>query len=132
MASGIATYLQNALVQHCFGGTALTQPGLTTKGHLFIEMRTGTITDDSTHGSAATGIARVECDTWTITNNQAKNTNALTFGTTSAAETLTGFVIFDNSTGGNELVWGSLTSNQTTAIGNEVTIAAQALTVTIT
>ncbi len=118
-------YLENALLNHAFKGTALTQPT-----HLYVMLCKSTILDAST-GTTAPGqvsggaYARVQCDSWDAASGGATaNTNVVTFPqATSNWGTITDFAIVDNATGGNIYAYGKLTTPKNVQTGDTLKFA---------
>ena len=79
--------------------------------------------------SVANGYAR-QPQTFTVTGNVATGVAALTFGpdTTAAWGTVTDFSLWDAATGGNCIWVGTVGSPVTYAVGDSATVAAAALT----
>src|ERR1051325_4951084 len=127
MSGSLSNYAAKKLVEELLGGVAYTSAG-----HCYLALAT-TLPDDTTTGSTIvetdyTSYARTEIGTG---NNQTDafnaatgtttatvtNKNAVTFPAATGASTnpIVGVAVIDASSGGNILVWASVTS---TAIAN--------------
>lgn len=68
---------------------------------------------------------------WTVSGDQATNTVEIDFGTaTGSWGTITHFALFDASSGGNMLHFGSVTTSKSVGNGDPVKFPASTLTVT--
>jgi len=131
-AASMTDYLETALINHVFRGTAYTAPS-----NLYISLHTAACSDSST-GTEVTGgsYARVAVaagtGTWAATssgNGTTSNVSVITFTTPTAGWlTVTHFGIFDASTSGNQLVCAALTTSKTINSGDTVTFPASSLT----
>ncbi len=117
-------------------GDAAGLRGSSAAGNLHIALFT-TAPTDSTAGTEAnyTGYARVAVvrsgSGWTIAGNQASNAAAVTFGAcTAGSNTITSFGIMTAATGGDLLLYGTLTANLAVSTGITPQFAIGALTVT--
>ena len=139
----MSNYLENALIDHVFRGTAFTAPT-----HLYIALYTAAPTDASsitTSECAGGGYARKIIDpgttNWANTQNSGTGASNDTTGTTrnragvvfDAATgswgTLTHFAIVDSASGaGNQIFWGPLDASIAPENHDVVTVAAGALT----
>lgn len=77
-----------------------------------------------------------QVSTWVAidANGQTKNAGTLVFpanGNASASVTVTHAAIYDAATAGNRLLYGPLASPKTLAVGDVLSFAANALTITI-
>lgn len=141
---------ENQLLLHLFNNSAIANvgdgaglPAAATPGSFWVRLYTSAVTvDDSTIGtecaytgyvSGGVAVARSGSG-WTVTNNTADNTSAITFGAcTAGSETIRYFAIWkDNSTGtdSHRLYWGQLTSDLAVSSGITPEFAAGALDVT--
>lgn len=140
--SAMSDYMENKLVDHIFRATAYTAPAT-----LYIGLLTAA-PSDSGGGTEVTGgsyarasvtpsVANFKSTNGTTsgassgTGGLTSNANSITFATPSAGwGTVTHFGIYDASTTGNLLFWGSLGTSKTINSGDTVSFAADALTVT--
>lgn len=94
----------------------------------------GTASSDTglTGEPSGNGYAR-QSVTFTVTGDQAANSTTPTFGPSTGAGwgTLTHVGVFDASTGGNLIAHGPLTASITNNVGNTHTVAASAVTLTM-
>ena len=128
-------YLEDNIIKHLFRTGSFTKPT-----SLYVALFTAA-PSDSGGGTevSATGYARVANNpadgAWAATsgtNGLTSNVGAINFGTWSTGPTtVTHFGIFDASTSGNLIVWGSLTSSKTVNAGDSFSIPAGSLTVTV-
>lgn len=134
--SAMSDYLENNLVLHLFRTGSFTKPGA-----LWVALYTAT-PSDAGGGTEVSGgtYARVQCGpsdaTWNATSGtdgHTDNVAAITFPTPTANWGVVGwFGIFDNSSGGNLLFWGALTTPKTINNGDPAPyFAAGALDVTL-
>lgn len=138
MAGSKSDYLEQKLLDHVLGGAdytrvatvyvaAFTAAPSDTGGGTEVVTTGGTayarvaVTNNSTNFPAATGTSPA-----TKTNGTAINfpVAGASWGTVVAA------AIFDASTGGNLLYWGTLTANKTIDINDQLTFAASSITIT--
>lgn len=125
MAGSLSNYAENKLLDHVLGTTTYTKP--TTYVALYTVAPT-----DSTSGTEVTGgsYARV-AGTWDASSGGAsQNSGNLDF-TSMPACTVVAVGILDNSTGGNLLLYGTLTANKTLDAGDTLRIATGDLDITI-
>lgn len=122
----MTNYLENALINHVLRNSAYTSPAAVYLG-LFTAApgEAGGGTEVS-----AGGYARQAVTFGAPSDGATDNTGALTFGPASASwGTVTHFAIFDNSSGGNMLLYGSLAASKAVGDGDSVTVATGALDV---
>lgn len=120
--SAMSDYLEVELRKHIFRTGSFTKPTA-----LYVALFTAN-PSDSGGGTEVSGgsYARVQRDpldaNWTgasSTDGLTDNAAAITFPTPTANwGTITGFGIFDASSGGNLLIWGALTTNKTVNNGD--------------
>lgn len=140
--SAMSDYLENKLVDHLFRATAYTAPAT-----LYVGLLTAAPSDAGGGTEVATGsYARVAVTSgvsaWKSTNNTTsgassgtggvtRNAAAITFPTPSATwGTVTHFGIYDATTAGNLLFYGSLTISKTINQSDTVSFPADSLTIT--
>lgn len=129
--AAISNYLEEKIVDHYLRGVASTAPA--TVYLALFESDPGE--DGAGTETAYTGYAR-EAATWTALDGagQTKNVGVVTFdanGNASAAVTVTHAAIFDSLTTGNMLFYGPLAAPKTLAVGDVLSFAANALTLTL-
>jgi len=127
MANNLTDYGENQLLVWQLTTTAITRPTA-----WYLAVGTGNTDITLTGEPSGNGYTR-QSVTFTVTNDTAENSGAITFGpnTTSNWGTMASVAIFDASTGGNCLWAGSLTDAKAIAVGDSLTIAAGALTVSL-
>lgn len=131
--AGKSDYLENAILDHILGG-----PDYTRAATVYVALFTVTPLDTGSGGTEVVGnnYSRVS-----VTNNNTNwpaasggtktNGTAITFPTASGTwGTIVSFGIYDASTSGNLLYFGSLSTAQTVVNGNTVSFAASSLTIT--
>lgn len=143
--AAMSDYLEGALINHIFRGTAYTGPA-----NIHVGLLTAAPTDSTagTEVSATnTNYARVAVSTaggtnWAAAsggNGTTSNVNAITFGTPTAPGSggvnwgsITHFALYDAGTAGNMLFYGALSGAKTVNAGDAApSFAAGALTVQI-
>lgn len=127
LGGAYTNYLANALLDHCLGTAALTQPA-----GRFAKFHIGDPGLDAT-GNVAGETARADCGTFNAASAGA-TANAATVGLTnvSTAETWSHVSIWDTvgPAGGNPLLQGALTVSKTLQVGDDAEFAAGELDVT--
>jgi hypothetical protein len=129
-----SNYLENALLDHCFGLTTYTGPTNT-----YVALGTDSPPNDTTFtevtGNAYARVAVTNNTTnWpNASSGQKSNGAAVTFptATPSGWGTVTCFAIYDNSPGGNQLGWGGLSVSKTVNAGDTPSFAIGALLITL-
>jgi hypothetical protein len=125
--AGFSTYLQQKVLDHVNGKTSYTMP--TT----YVALFTANPTDAGGGTEAAyTGYARVATSgLWNAASGtSATNSGAVTFGAcTAGSSTVTGFGLYDASSAGNLLYWGTCSLSVSSGITPQ--FAAGALTITL-
>ena len=117
--SAASNYLENKVLDHVLKNTAYSQPsslyvGLftNTSGNAATNLEAGTLTDEvSTSGTA---YARQAATFAAASGGTAATSATITFPTATASfGTITHVAVLDNSTGGNCLFWGAVTTSKT-------------------
>jgi hypothetical protein len=126
MAGNLTNYLENKLIDHFLGTTSYTMPAA-----VYIGLFTVAPTDagggtEVTGGSYARQAATFSAASSGATSN---DTNIDFTGMPSATTVAIG--IFDASTSGNMLLYGTLTTNKTTDAGDTLRIATGDLDISI-
>ena len=129
--SAFSNYLEEKIVEHFLRNTSVGSP--TSVYLALFESDPGE--DASGTETSYTNYAR-QVSTWTAldANGQTKNAGALTFpanGNASASVTITHAALFDAATVGNMLLKGPLANPKTLAVGDVLSFAANALTLTL-
>ena len=125
MAGNLTNYLENKLLDHFLGTTPYTKPTV------YVGLFTVAPTDagggtEVTGGSYARQTAAFSAASSGTTSNSAN----IDFTGMPAATTVA-IAIFDASTSGNMLVYGTLTTNKTTDAGDTLRIATGDLDISI-
>lgn len=120
-------FLETEVLDHVFGGNAYTAPGTLYTGlYTAAPSDTGGGTELSGNGYARQATA------FTVTGNTASNTDAEEWATaTGSWGTITHVGVFDASTGGNLMAYGTLTASKTIATGDVFRIPAGDLDITL-
>lgn len=125
MAGSLTNYAENKVLDHVLGTTAFTKP--TTYVALYTVAPT-----DSSAGTECTGsgYARIVGAWDASTGGASSNSGNLDF-TNMPACTVVAVGILDNSTGGNLLVYGTLSASKILDAGDTLRIATGDLDITI-
>lgn len=125
MAGSLSNYAENKVLDHVLGTTTFTKP--TTYVALYTTAPT-----DSSAGTEVTGgsYARI-AGAWDAASGGASSNSGNLDFTGMPACTVVAVGILDNSTGGNLLIYGTLTSNKTLDAGDTLRIATGDLDITI-
>jgi hypothetical protein len=124
-------YLEGRIVEHFLRNNTVASPAT-----IYLALfETNPGEDGSGTETAYTGYAR-QTSTWTALDGagQTKNVASVTFpanANASASATITHAAIFDAATIGNVLLYGPLASSKTLAVGDVLSFAANALTLTL-
>ncbi len=129
---GISNFLSNALLDHTFKNTAYD----TTAG-IYVALKNGNPTDDNSGGTepSAGAYARVNLETWVAASGATaatENNGAITFPQASAGwGTVDYFMLFDESSGGNMLIYGVLDNSRNIGLNDTPSFASGALDITM-
>lgn len=123
-------YTENKLLDHLIGPAAYTKPTL------YLALFTAAPTDagGGTEVSIAnwTNYARKTVAFAAASAGSCANSAVVDFGTVSGTgATITHWAIFDDASKGNMLLRGDFGTSQTTSTGNQVTVPAGAITVSL-
>lgn len=128
--SAFSNYLENEILDWVNGGAFPTQPSAT-----WVQLFNGSPTETGLSGTGLYSRIAVAAGGWTTTTGATAtitNTAAITITTAaSSATSADNFGIFDNSTSGNLLFYGPLSTGKSIAIGDEVKFNASSLTIRI-
>ena len=126
MAGNLSNYLENKLIDHFLGTTSFTMPAAVYVGLYTVAP------DDTGGGTQVTGgsYAR-QTATFTASSSGATSNSANIDFAGMPATTVVAIGIFDASTAGNLLLWGTLTVNKTTDAGDTLRIATGDLDISI-
>lgn len=133
--SAASNYLENKVLDHVLKVAAYTQPaslyvGLftNTSGNAATNLEAGTLTDEVSGGSYARKAATFAA----ASGGTAATSATITFDTASASwGTITHVAIMDNSTSGNVLFWGAVTTSKTIDSGDTFQITSGNLTISL-
>jgi len=138
----MSDYLENKLIDHIFRATAYTAPttiyvGLLTAAPNDAGGGTEVSGNNYSRASLAASVSNWKSTNGTTsgassgTGGSTSNASAITFATPSASwGTVTHFGLYDAASGGNLLLYGSLTTSKTINNGDTVSFAIDAITVT--
>lgn len=126
--AGFTNYLEHAVLDHVFGGSAYTQPTVWTG--LWNTAPTDTSTTGEVSGS---GYTRIRSTTWVAASSgQTANSTAIAFPTASGSwGTVEYFALCTSSAAGSVLAYSSLTASKTIASGDSVTFSTGAIVITL-
>ena len=129
--TAFSNYLEQQIVEHFLRNNGITSP--TTVYLALFESDPGE--DGSGTETSYTNYARLAA-TWTALDGsgQTQNTGSISFaanGNASASVTITHAAIFDALTTGNMLLYGPLATSKVLAVGDVLSFAANALTLTL-
>jgi hypothetical protein len=126
MAGNLTDYLENKLLDHFLGTTAYTSPAAVYVGLFTVAP------SDAGGGTEVTGgsYAR-QAATFTAAASGATSNDTNIDFTGMPAATTVAIGIFDASTSGNMLLYGTLTTNKTTDAGDTLRIATGDLDISI-
>lgn len=137
MAGSMSDYAENKLLDHLLGKTSFTMPA-----NVYAALCTTVPTDASTGATLVeatyTGYARKQIAAGDLNAASAgvvTNANPITFAAcTAGSSTVVGVAIVDNATtgAGNVLAWSDVTSHVIDTSNTPATIAAGALSLTLT
>jgi hypothetical protein len=128
--TALSNYAENKILDHLFKNTSYTSPSA------YIGYFNNAITDDSVPTEVTgNGYARVQIDglMGSAASGSISNTSAITFPAASGGDhgTVVAIAIFDASSSGNMLAYGTLTSSKTISDGDQLNIAIGNLTISI-
>lgn len=126
MAGNLTNYLENKILDHFLGTTAFAMPTPVYVGLFTVAPTDSTGGTEVTGGSYARQTAVFSASSAGATSNSAN----IDFTGMPAATTLA-VALFDASTSGNMLVYGTLTTNKTTDAGDTLRIATGDLDISI-
>lgn len=126
MAGNLSDYLENKLIDHFLGTASYTMPS-----NIYVALYT-VAPSDAGGGTEVTGgsYARQAATFDAAASGATSNDSNIDF-TNMPAATVVAIGIFDASTSGNLLLYGSLTTNKTTDAGDTLRIATGDLDISI-
>lgn len=123
-------YLENKVLDHVTGKTSYTKPTSYVALYTAAPSDAGGGTEVS--GGSYARVATAGADWNAASSGSVSNAAALTFPTASGSwGTVTHFGLFDASTTGNLLAWGSLTTSKSVGSGDTAQFAIGSLTLTL-
>lgn len=133
--SAASNYLENKVLDHVLTATSYTAPGtrylglfLNTSGNAAANLEAGTLTDEVSGGS----YSRQSVTFGAASSGQSATNATVTFPTASGNwGTITHVAIMDQSTGGNVLFWGAVTTSKTIETGDTFQVTSGNLTVSL-
>lgn len=133
--SAASNYLENKLLDHVLTATSYTAPGTrylglftNTSGNAATNLEAGTLTDEVSGGSYTR-----KAVTFAAAASGTSATNAtVTFDAATANwGTVTHVAVMDNSSGGNVLFWGAVTTPKTIENGDTFQVSSGNLTISL-
>ena len=125
--SAFSNYLENKILLHVLSNTSYTSP--TT---VYLGLHTADPTDAGSGTEVSGGSYARQSFASTVSGNAASNTSAIEFPTATGSWGTIGWVgVWDNSTGGNLLFHGALTTSKTIASGDVFRVPAGDLDITL-
>lgn len=118
----LADYLEDKLVDHVCGGAAFTQPAAR-----YVKLHIGNPGEACTSNAAAE-TTRKAATFGASSAGTATTTSTLSWTSYPAAETVTHFSMWDASTAGNALGYGSLDASHAMQIGDTLNITSLTFT----
>jgi hypothetical protein len=135
--SAASDYTENKVLDHALGTASWTQPttvylGLftNTSTNAATNLEAGTLTDEVTTSGSAYG--RQSIAFGSASSGSASNSATVTFdAATSNWGTITHVAVMDNSTGGNVLFWGAVTTSKTIESGDTFQVSSGNLSISL-
>jgi len=126
MAGNLSNYLEDKLIDHFLGTTTFTKPSA-----VYVALYTVAPSDVGGGTEVTGGSYARQTATFTASSAGATSNSANVDFVTMPAATVVAIGIHDASTGGNLLLWGTLTTNKTTDAGDTLRIATGDLDISI-
>jgi hypothetical protein len=126
MAGNLTNYLEDKLIDHFLGTTSYTMPA-----DVYIALFTVAPTDNGGGTEVTGGSYARQVATFSTASAGATSNNSNVDFTGMPAATTVAIGIFDASTSGNMLLYGTLTTNKTTDAGDTLRIATGDLDISI-
>lgn len=125
--SAFSNYLENKVLLHVFGGTSYTAPAT-----LYLALYTTNPGEGNT-GTECSGTSYArQTIAFTVVNDTASNTSAVEFPVAGSSWGTISYVgILDNSSGGNLLAYGALTTAKAIDSGDVFRVEAGDLDITL-
>jgi hypothetical protein len=127
MAGSMSDYLENKILEHSLGKTAYTMPTA------YVALYTAAPTDAGGGTEVSGGSYSRQTVTWgAASGGSITNSAAINFPVATAAwGTIVAVGIFDASTTGNLLWWGTLSTSKAISTNDQFVISASNLTITL-
>lgn len=126
MAGNLSNYLENKLIDHFLGTTTFTKPAA-----VYVALFSAAPNDAGGGTEISGGSYARQTATFSAASSGATSNSANIDFTNMPAVTTVAIGIYDASTSGNLLLWGTLTANKTTDAGDTLRIAAGDLDISI-
>ena len=127
--AGVTDYLENAVLNHVFGGSGNTYTHPTT---LYVALFTAAPSDTGGGTEVSGGSYARQTATFSISSGTASNTAAIEYPTATADYgTVVAMGIYDAATGGNLLAYGTLTTSKNVSNGDVFRFNASSIDVTL-
>ncbi|MCP4928193.1 MAG: hypothetical protein GY918_03945, partial [Gammaproteobacteria bacterium] len=125
--SQATNYLENKIAEHVFGGSAYTAPST-----LYVALFTSAPSDTGSGTEVSGGSYTRMAMAFTVSSDTASNTSNVEFPKATASwGTVTHFAIYDASSSGNMLCYGTLTASKAVASGDTLRFNAGELDITV-
>lgn len=126
--AGFSNYLETKVLEHVFGGSAYTAPGT-----LYVALFTAAPSDTGGGTEVSGGAYARQTAAFTVSGDTGSNTSAIEYATATADYgTVVAMGVFDASTSGNLLAYGTLTTSKTVSNGDVFRFNAGAIDITLT
>lgn len=126
--AGFSDFLETAVLNHVFGGSSYTAPST-----LYVALYTAAPSDTGGGTEVSGGAYARQTGTFTVSGGTASNTSAIEYATATADYgTVVAVGVFDASSGGNLLAYGTLTTSKSVSTGDVFRFNASALDITLT
>lgn len=126
MAGNLSNYLEDKLIDHFLGTTTYTKPSA-----VYVGLYSSAPGDAGGGTEISGGSYARQSAAFTASSGGATSNSANIDFTGMPAVTVVAIGIHDQSTGGNLLLWGTLTTNKTTDAGDTLRIATGDLDISI-
>ena len=126
--AGFSNYLETKVLEDVFGGSAYTAPGT-----LYVALFTAAPSDTGGGTEVSGGAYARQTAAFTVSGDTGSNTSAIEYATATADYgTVVAMGVFDASTSGNLLAYGTLTTSKTVSNGDVFRFNAGAIDITLT
>lgn len=122
-----SNYLEDAVLNHVFGGSSYSAPGT-----LYVALYTVAPSDTGGGTEVSGGSYARQTGAFSVSSGTASNSSAIEYPTATADYgTVVAMGIFDASTSGNLLAYGTLTTNKNVSTGDVLRFNASAIDITL-